>query len=83
MRPVGQVLLKGKSKSKAVYDPLDAASLDADYEAAHGLLTAGDERALSAFSRLHAARPDDPLIAFHLRRLEAGEHGDLLVMADK
>jgi adenylate cyclase len=83
MRPVGQVLLKGKSKSLAVFEPLAAAGMDADYEAAHALLTAGDERALSAFSRLHGARPDDHLIAFHLRRLEAGEHGDLLVMADK
>ncbi|MET0962016.1 MAG: adenylate/guanylate cyclase domain-containing protein [Noviherbaspirillum sp.] len=83
MRPVGQVLLKGKSKSLAVFEPLDIALPDAEYEAAHALLVAGDAGALVAFSRLHAARPDDALVGYHLRRLAAGEHGELLVMTDK
>ena len=83
MRPVGQVLLKGKRQALAVYEPLDGQAPDTDYEAAHALLAAGDSGALAAFLRLHAARPDDALVAFHLRRLQGGETGELVVMADK
>jgi adenylate cyclase len=83
MRPVGQVLLKGKRKSLAVFEPLGDAPADAGYEAAHALLAAGNDRALAAFARLHAERPDDGLVAFHLRRLQAGERGDRVVMAEK
>lgn len=83
MRPVGQVLLKGKSKPLAVFEPLDGSPPDADYEAAHALLAADDDGALGAYARLHAERPDDALVAFHLRRLQAGERGEMVVMADK
>ena len=83
MRPVGQVLLKGKRQPLMVYEPLDAAPADAGYDAAYALMAAGDAGALTAFMRLHAERPDDGLVAFHLRRLQAGEHGELVVMADK
>ncbi|MDB5760339.1 MAG: adenylate/guanylate cyclase with Chase sensor [Burkholderia sp.] len=83
MRPVGQVLLKGKRQPLMVYEPLDAVSADAGYEAAYRLLAAGDAGAVAAFMRLHVERPDDGLIAFHLRRLQAGEGSELMVMADK
>lgn len=83
MRPVGEVLLKGKRQSLAVFEPLGNAPADAGYEAAHALLAAGNDDALAAFMRLHAERPDDGLVAFHLRRLQAGERGDLVVMVDK
>ena len=83
MRPVGQVLLKGKRQALPVYEALDGASPDRDYEAAHALLAAGDAGAMAAFTRLHDARPDDALVAFHLRRLQAGETGELVAMADK
>jgi adenylate cyclase len=66
-----------------VYEALDGASPDRDYEAAHALLAAGDAGAMAAFTRLHDARPDDALVAFHLRRLQAGETGELVAMADK
>jgi adenylate cyclase len=83
MRPVGHVLLKGKKNPLAVFEPLGGAPADADYEAAHALMSADDAGALGAFTRLHAQRPDDGLVAFHLRRLQDGESGDTVVMADK
>lgn len=83
MRPVGQVLLKGKRQPLAVFEPLGDAPADAAYEAAHALLAAGEPSALGAYTRLHAERPDDALVAFHLRRLQAGACGDMVVMADK
>jgi adenylate cyclase len=83
MRPVGQVLLKGKKNPLAVFEPLGDATADADYEAAHAMLAADDTGALGAFTRLHAQRPDDGLVAFHLRRLQDGESGDVVVMAEK
>jgi adenylate cyclase len=83
MRPVGQVLLKGKKTPLAVFEPLGDAPADPDYEAAHTMLAAGDHGALGAFTRLHAQRPDDGLVAFHLHRLQGGESGETVVMADK
>jgi adenylate cyclase len=83
MRSVGQVLLKGKRQALPVYEALDSQTPDRDYEAAYALLAAGDAGAMAAFMRLHAERPEDRLVAFHLRRLQAGENGDLVVMADK
>jgi len=83
MRPVGDVLLKGKRQPLAVFEPLGAGSADLAYEAAHALLAAGDVDALPAFERLHAERPDDGLVGFQLRRLQHGETGDMVVMSDK
>jgi adenylate cyclase len=81
MRPVGEVLLKGKREPVRVFQPLAAVAgcaelaADADYEDAFALLAAEDDRALDAFERLHARRPDDALVAFHLQRLRRGEQG--------
>jgi hypothetical protein len=35
------------------------------------------------FAELAQGYPDDPLVALHLRRLQAGEQGDLIVMSEK
>ena len=83
MRRVGEVLLKGKRTPLAVYEALDSGTADEEYDAAHALLAAGSDAALAAFALLHAQRPDDGLVAFHLQRLQAGESGELVVMPDK
>lgn len=87
VRPVGRLRLKGKSQALAVFEPAtDEASGRAplaEYCAAHALLRAEDMQAVAEFERLHAAWPDDPLVALHWRRLRAGEQGDLIVMAEK
>jgi adenylate cyclase len=88
MRPVGEVLLKGKDEAVRVFEPLQAMAMpietcDEAYEAAYGLLMAGNPAALEAFERLHAQRPQDGLVAFHLQRLRAGEQGERFVMSRK
>jgi len=83
MRRIGQVLLKGKQIPLAVYEALDAASADKDYDDAQALLAAGSDAALAAFARLQSQRPQDGLVAFHLQRLQAGESGELVVMPEK
>jgi adenylate cyclase len=85
MRAVGQVLLKGKALTIAVYEPLidGDSNQDSKYNSAYALLNAEDNSALEAFARLSAMRPQDALVAFHLQRLQSGERGELIVMAAK
>ncbi len=88
VRPVGRLVLKGKSESLMVYEPLattNARSLtqDTEYEAAFNLLHDRNPQALGAFEKLAQERPGDPLVRLHLARLRAGEQGDLIVMEEK
>lgn len=82
VRPVGRLVLKGKTKSLMVYQPIQVA--DVDYGDAYALLASGDSvEALARFERLGETRPDDPLVKLHLARLRSGETGDLIVMGEK
>lgn len=88
MRPVGEVVLKGKAEAVAVFEPLEAMAVpmndcDEDYETAYHLLAGGEPEALAAFEALAAQRPKDGLVAYHLQRLRSGEHGSRVVMASK
>jgi adenylate cyclase len=88
VRPVGRLVLKGKSEALMVFEPLATAqgvslTQDAEYEAAFNLLRDKNPQALDAFEQLARQRPDDPLVALHLGRLHAGEQGDLIVMDEK
>ena len=88
VRPVGRLVLKGKTESLMVFEPLVAelarhyAPLDG-YRAAFAALQEGRPDAQALFERLVADYPDDPLVALHCRRLAAGEQGDLIVMKEK
>jgi class 3 adenylate cyclase len=86
-RPVGELVLKGKSESVAAFEPLrdgdkTHCSID-EYMAAYRMLSASDPLALDAFRKLAGQFPDDPLVAFHLGRLEAGESGSVVVLKEK
>jgi adenylate cyclase len=87
VRPVGRLVLKGKSRPLAVFEPLAAALPGsaplADYRAAFAEMCRGEAAAAASFAALHTAWPDDPLVALHCRRLQAGDSGDLIVMAEK
>lgn len=78
-RPVGSLVLAGKSAGVDAFEPLTpeaAASPAADaYRAAFELMRREDQGAEAAFAALAADHPDDPLAAFHLARLRAGERG--------
>ncbi len=86
MRPIGELVLKGKSEPIAAFEPLDAAGAGAHHDAyarAYALLAGGDAGAHAAFRRLAEAAPGDKLARLHLSRLERGESGVRIVMADK
>jgi adenylate cyclase len=85
-RPVGRLILKGKSQPLAVFepqDPLTVSGPDADYQHAFDRMHAELPEARSLFEKLAAQRPNDALVALHLERLRAGKTGDLIVMAEK
>jgi len=83
-RPVGRLLLKGKSEAIAVYQPMLAPlPADDDYLEAYQLMAAQDGSALVAFERLAERYPHDVLVMFHLNRLRAGSLGDLIELKHK
>ena len=82
-RPVGTLVLKGKSEGVMAYEPLPAgaAAPPAFYVDAYAALERGDVAgARAGFAALAAT---DPLAAFHLRRLERGETGTRIVLESK
>ncbi len=86
-RPVGWVVLKGKSRRLKVFEPLDAQraedpATDA-YRAAYHKLETGEPDANQAFAALLAEAGNDPLARFHLKRLLAGEGGVEIVLSEK
>lgn len=86
-RPIGRVVLKGKTEPIAVYQPLERAEAESAfmvaYCAAYDAMAAGEEGALEAFATLVAERPDDGPSSLHLERLAMGGNRDLVVMSDK
>ena len=87
-RPVGRLVLKGKTEALEVCEPLVEererryAPL-ADYQAAFAAMRDRLPGACALFEQLAAGHPDDPLVALHARRLAAGEQGDLIVLTEK
>ncbi|KQP33735.1 hypothetical protein ASF49_07645 [Methylobacterium sp. Leaf104] len=73
-RPIGTLMLKGKSVGVEVFEPTrQAAGTLGAYREAFGRLVAGEAGAAEALLRLHEANPDDPILALHARRIRAGE----------
>ncbi len=78
-RPIGTLLLRGKSAPLRCHEPLSPAHADTaatrGYREAFALLEAGDPRARQAFATLIGQYDEDPLTMFHLGRLLAGATG--------
>ncbi|MDX1428806.1 MAG: adenylate/guanylate cyclase domain-containing protein, partial [Rhodothermales bacterium] len=78
-RPVGTLVLKGKTGGLRAFEPLAgeqaASEANAAYEAAFAKLESGDPAARQSFAALVGEFGDDPLATFHLKRLLAGETG--------
>ncbi|GJD46913.1 hypothetical protein AFCDBAGC_4798 [Methylobacterium cerastii] len=73
-RPVGTLMLKGKSVGVDVFEPAtQPTGALANYLDAFGRMVAGDAGALQDLLSLHAADPNDPILALHARRIRAGE----------
>ena len=86
-RPVANIVLDGKADAIAVLEPLTKSRAESkntkDYMAAYDLLERGDPGAQAAFEALAQLPECDPLAAFHLERLRAGESGTTIVMKSK
>jgi class 3 adenylate cyclase len=78
-RPVGDLMLRGRSEPLRAYEPLlPAAFADpttAQYSEAFAKLEAGDAAAMPAFAALVGTHADDALASFHLKRLLNGAKG--------
>jgi len=86
-RPVGGLVLKGKSEPIFAFEPLTAEQAAspaiAAYRAAYAALAAGGPDAAAAFDRVLERAPDDGLARFHRERLARGETGEIVVLSEK
>jgi class 3 adenylate cyclase len=78
-RPVGDIVLRGRSEPLRAYEPLRdevfSSPATALYGEAFAKLEAGDAGAMPAFAALVGMHADDPLAGFHLKRLLNGAKG--------
>ena len=88
VRPVGELVLKGKTKPLEVLEPVTTsekvprAPLE-EYRAAYELIRQDSPQAVPVLQDLAQRFPQDPLIRLHLERLSAGEHGVVITMTEK
>lgn len=87
MRPIGQLLLKGKQKALAVFEPLIEEKFQraepTRYAQAYRAMAESSPQAQELFAALMHEWPDDPLVKLHHTRLANGETSDLIVMESK
>jgi class 3 adenylate cyclase len=78
-RPVGDIMLRGRSEPLRAWEPLPAAAFEGpattQYSQAFAKLEAGDATAMPAFAALVGLHADDALAGFHLKRLLNGAKG--------
>ena len=83
-RPVGDLVLRGRSEPLRAFEPLRPEQCDdpstKNYLAAFAKLEAGDPGAVAAFAAEVGRRPDDQLASFHLKRLLNGASGTRITM---
>ncbi len=74
-RPMGELILKGKTEAVEVFEPLTKAEADSPkmrrYLDAYRLMQQEGDGAADAFIELATKFPDDPLFEFHAGRLAA------------
>ena len=84
VRPIGKLLLAGKSEPIFAFEPIVCSGLSASeaqyYELAYVELEAGNSTALKLFQEYVSAVPEDGLARFHLDRLERGEAGSMIIL---
>ncbi len=86
-RPMGLVIVKGKTQALGVYEPLSEERAASDYIAryrrAYEHLEAGAEDTLALFEQLYAENPYDGCVELHLERLRAGTLSPEIAMTEK
>jgi adenylate cyclase len=83
-RPVGDLMLRGKTEVLRAFEPLRAEQYEAPatkaYVDAFTKLEASDPTAIAAFASYIGQQPQDHLASFHLKRLLNGATGIQIVM---
>jgi adenylate cyclase len=83
-RPVGDLVLRGKTEALRAFDPLTRAQYagpaTGSYLEAFARLEANDVGALAAFAAHVGRHTDDQLASFHLKRLLNGATGTRIAM---
>ena len=78
-RPVGELMLRGRSEPLRAFEPLPPAKYEAPetalYAEAFAKMAAGDAGAMPAFAALVGMHAEDALAGFHLKRLLNGAKG--------
>ncbi|WP_018315559.1 adenylate/guanylate cyclase domain-containing protein [Bradyrhizobium sp. WSM2793] len=78
-RPVGELMLRGRSEPLRAFEPLPPGKFEAPetalYSEAFAKMEAGDAAAMPAFAALIGMHADDSLAGFHLKRLLNGAKG--------
>ena len=86
-RPIGAFIVKGRHGATEVFEPIDPQRYPAEwidrYDAAYQALATAAPGAAAMMEGLHGDNDNDPCVAFHIRRLEAGETGVLTEMHEK
>jgi adenylate cyclase len=86
-RQIGSFVLKGRRDATEVFEPVAWRSCEGEwverYQVAYRALEKREPEAADLFETLYRERPDDASVAFHHRRLIAGETGTLIVMTEK
>lgn len=86
-RPIGELILKGKTEAIAAYEPVSAemagSNYLADYLRAYKLLEQGSGDARKVLESLLETTPDDPLVKLHHGRILEGKVSAKFVMDEK
>ncbi len=86
-RPIGLVVVKGKTQALGINEPLSEERANADYirryRHAYARLEAAAEDALALFEELYAENPYDGCVAVHVERLRAGTRSTEIAMTEK
>ncbi len=81
-RPMGRLLLAGKSKAVEAWEPVEAVKIRSTplgvYRNAYAELDKGTKSGLQTFKSLAEEYPDDYLVKFHLGRLKNGFQSTLI-----
>ena len=86
-RPMGLVIVKGKTQALGVFEPLSEERAASDYIkrylSAYEHLEAGAEDTLALFEQLYAENPYDGCVEIHLERLRQGTLSPEIAMTEK
>ena len=86
-RPLGRVVVKGKTEAVEVFEPVTVEQAKSDYmqtyRKAYTLLAEGDRAADELLRSLQTQDPADPYVSFHRDRIAEGVVSNHIEMADK